>query len=386
MQYRARQAHSRSFQRAHGRALASLIALVSALALHASDRSAPATLGLPEVTWPNGQRASPAQIELGRKLFMDRRLSPNNTMSCAMCHIPEQGFAANELATAVGINGRSVKRNAPTMLNVAFNQFLFWDGRETSLENQVWQPILNPNEMGNASVQAVLDRINALPDYASPFEQAYGARATRESVAHAVAAYERTLLAGGSRFDRWVYGKDKQALNELEQQGFAAFNRFGCAQCHAYDEKSALFTDQRFHNTGIGWAAARNDKTYTVPLAPGVSIEVKESELASVSEPIPADEGRFEATRNEAERYQYKTPSLRNVALTAPYMHDGSLPTLEAVIEFYANGGIENPGRDVLLKRLEISVRDKRALAAFLRTLAAEEHGRLAKEARGRNK
>jgi cytochrome c peroxidase len=364
-----------------------LIASVVVLTPRADAVDDAATLGLPALVWPTAKPATPAQIELGRKLFMDRRLSPNNTMSCAMCHIPEQGFAANELATAVGINGRSVKRNAPTVLNVAFNQFLFWDGRETSLENQVWQPILNPNEMGNASAQAVLNKINALQDYSGAFERAYdGARATRENVALAIAAYERSLIAGNSRFDRWFYGKEKQALTELEQQGFAAFNRFGCAQCHSYGEQSALFTDQRFHNTGIGWAAARKDKTYSVPLAPGVSIEVKESELASVSEPLPGDEGRFEATRNEADRFQYKTPSLRNVALTAPYMHDGSLATLEDVIEFYAKGGIDNPGRDALLGRLEISLQEKRALAAFLRTLTSEELQKLAQRARGENK
>jgi cytochrome c peroxidase len=353
------------------------------LTLRAADAESSAALGLPEVSWPSATVATRVQIELGRKLFMDRRLSPNNTMSCAMCHIPEQGFAANELATAVGINGRSVKRNAPTLLNVAFNAFLFWDGRETSLENQVWQPILNPKEMGNASTQAVLDKINALADYAGLFERAYGgARATSESVAHAVAAYERTLVAGGSRFDRWFYAREQHALSALEQQGFAAFNRFGCAQCHSYGDTSALFTDQRFHNTGIGWAAARTEKTYTVPLAPGVSTQIKESELANVSEAIEADEGRFEATRNDAERYRYKTPSLRNVELTAPYMHDGSLATLEEVIDFYARGGIDNPGRDVLLNPIEITARDKQALAAFLRALTSAEHTRLAQQAR----
>ena len=359
-------------------------AVLSQRASRAQDE---ALLGLPITMSPDARPPTAAQVELGRKLFMDRRLSPNNTMSCAMCHVPEQGFAANELATAVGINGRSVKRNAPTVLNVAFNQALFWDGRETSLENQVWQPILNPNEMGNASVRAVLDKINRLADYAGAFEQAYdGARPTSENVARAVAAYERSLIAGNSRFDRWFYGKDKQALTDLEQQGFAAFNRFGCAQCHSYGEQSALFTDQRYHNTGIGWAAVRKDKTYIVPLAPGVNIEVKESELASVSEEIPGDQGRFEATRKESERYQYRTPSLRNVALTAPYMHDGSLATLEDVIEFYAKGGIDNPGRDALLRRLEMTVQDKRALAGFLRTLASEEHRRLVQKARGQNK
>jgi cytochrome c peroxidase len=360
-----------------------VIGVASVLAPRAADVSAVSQLGLPEVTWPNAQPASAAQIELGRKLFMDRRLSPNNTMSCAMCHIPEQGFAANELAAAVGINGRSVKRNAPSLLNVAFNKFLFWDGREQSLENLVWQPLLNPREMGNESAAAVLNKIGTLPDYAGLFERAFaGAHATRANFAQAVAAYQRTLIAAGTRFDRWFYGKDAQALTTLEQQGFTVFNRFGCAQCHSYGDNAALFTDQRFHNTGIGWAAAQKDKTYTVPLAPGVSIEIKESELANVSEAVETDEGRFEVTRNADERYQYKTPSLRNVALTAPYMHDGSLKTLEEVIEFYHNGGIDNPGRDVLLKRLEMTAQEKRGLAAFLRTLTSEVHQELARRAR----
>ncbi len=362
-----------------------ITAALGLLALAGCARPDSTMLGLP----PAPHAAVPkAQVDLGRKLFMDRRLSRNNTMSCAMCHVPEQGFAAHELATSVGIEGRSLRRNAPTLLNVAYVGELFHDGRSDSLEHQAWVPILNPIEMGNESAQEVLDRIRSMPDYARKFETAFGTAATERNVGEALASYQRTLTAANSRFDRWRYGGDKGALNASEQAGFAVFAGKGrCVACHTVEEKHALFSDGRFHNTGLGYGrsqgAADATRRHVVQLAPGVFTEIAASELASVSEPVQEDTGRHEVTKQEGERFAYRTPTLRNVAITGPYMHDGSLSTIEDVIEYYQHGGIANPGKSALVQPLGLTQEEKRDLAAFLRTLTSEQARVLAQVARG---
>lgn len=349
---------------------------------------APSMLGLPPVPQPPGAAASQAAVDLGRKLFMDRRLSANNTLSCAMCHVPEQGFSAIELATPVGMEGRTLRRNAPTLLNVAYAGALFHDGRSASLEQQAWDPLLNPVEMGNRSTQEVIDRIRAMPDYRGQFEAAFGgAGPDSRTVGAALASYQRTLIAGGSRFDRWRYGGDRRALNTDEQAGFAVFAGKGrCIACHTVGEKHALFSDARFYNTGLGYArmegAADAARRYRVQLAPGVFTEIAESALASVSEPRQADTGRHEVSKVEADRWAYRTPTLRNVGITAPYMHDGSLATLEDVIEYYQLGGVDNPGKSPLVKPLQLTIEEKRNLAAFLRSLTGDGVGVLAARAR----
>ena len=349
---------------------------------------APHALGLPAVPYSAAGAPSPAVVDLGRKLFMDRRLSSNNTLSCAMCHVPEQGFAAVELATAVGIEGRSLRRNAPTLLNVAYVRELFHDGRSDSLEHQAWAPLLNPIEMGNPTSIDVIKKIGTMPDYAGRFEAAFGgAGADEGTVGAALAGYQRTLVAADSRFDRWRYGGDKKALSASEQAGFAVFAGKGrCIACHSVGERSALFSDARFHNTGIGFGrsmvAANFGQRYVVQLAPGVVTELREADLASVSERAQDDTGRHEVTKKPGDKWAYRTPSLRNVAITGPYMHDGSLATLEAVIEYYQHGGIDNPGKDPLVQPLQLSADDKRDLAAFLRSLTGSNVATLAQQAR----
>ncbi len=357
------------------------------LALAGCKEPAPGpALGLPALALAP---ASPATVELGRKLFMDRRLSSNNTMSCAMCHIPEQGFTANELGTALGLEGRTMRRNTPTLLNVAYVDKLFHDGRADALHTQAWAPLLNPIEMGNAASADVLEKIRKMPDYAGRFEAAFGGAGPSEhTVGVALASYQRTLVSGNSRFDRWRYGGDAKALDKAEQAGFAVFAGKGrCIACHAMGEKDALLSDGKFHNTGIGWARSKGigaepGRSHKVQLAPGVFTDISERDLASVSEALQADDGRFEVTRNAAERWAYRTPSLRNVALSAPYMHDGSLASLEAVIEYYQHGGIDNPGRDKLVRPLQLTAHDKSHLAAFLRSLTGDNVAVLAKQAR----
>jgi cytochrome c peroxidase len=343
-------------------------------------------VGLPVVPVPADNPLTQAKIELGRKLFMDRRLSPNETMSCAMCHVPEQGFTSNEMGVAIGLEGQSLRRNAPTIYNAAYMERLFHDGREISLENQVWGPLLAANEMGNPSIGYVVEKIGSLPDYGGLFEAAFRGRGpTMETIGQAIAAYERTVISGRSRFDRWRYGGEAGALGDQERLGFALFTgKAGCARCHTVGESTALFTDQRFHNTGVGWARSMvgGNVKHRVQLAPGVFTEIAESATRSFSEARPGDVGRFEVTQDPADRWAYRTPSLRNVALTAPYMHDGSFATLEEVVEFYDRGGIDNPAKDPLLKPLELSQVEKQALAAYLRALTGDNVDALAAAAR----
>jgi cytochrome c peroxidase len=329
-------------------------------------------LGLPALQIPADNPLSAQKAALGRKLFFDRRLSPNGTMSCAMCHIPEQGFAQHELATPVGIEGRSVRRNAPTVLNAGWLRRLFHDGREISLENQVWGPLLAANEMGNPSIGYVIERIRAFADYAGMFEGAFdGQSVSAERIGAALASYQRTLAAGGSPFDRWRYGGEAEALDARSRAGFAVFTGKGrCATCHLVGERNALFTDHGFHNTGVGWRRSSGGTARTrVQLAPGVHAELERRTLESFSEAPATDLGRYEITLDPKDRWAYRTPSLRNVALTAPYMHDGSLPSLETVVEFYDRGGIDNPEKSPLLAPLGLSAAERAALVAFLRSL-----------------
>lgn len=317
------------------------------------------------------EEREPVRAALGRKLFLDRRLSPNGTMSCAMCHVPEQGFTANELATPVGIEGRGVRRNAPTLLDVAFQRHLFHDGRETTLEAQVWGPLLAPNEMGNASREAVVERILGLADYRGRFEAAFGEGVSATRIGEALAAYQRTLLAGESRFDRWRGGGAPGALDATELHGLALFaGKARCAGCHRLDDPDGLLTDHEFHDTGIGWRRAMAPaEPVRVQLAPGVFAELEPGAVEALSGPSVTDEGRYEVTGDPRDRWAYRTPSLRNVALTAPYMHDGSLPTLEAVVELYDRGGIDSPGKSPRLAPLGLSAGERAALVAFLRAL-----------------
>lgn len=362
-------------------------ALVASLAA-AAEGADPAALGLPAVmppaAMPSAGPLHAQRVALGRKLFMDRRLSRNETTSCGMCHVPEQGFAAVAMTKAVGIEGRSLRRNAPTVLNVGFYRFLFHDGRERWLENQVWVPLLGPDEMGNGTREAVVARIAALPDYAGAFERAFPGRGlAAETVAAALADYQRTLVSGGSRFDRWFYGGESGALTLEEQRGFALFaGDAHCVSCHTFGRDHALFTDHSVHNTGVGWARARRQGEVAVPPASGVETRGSGQAATEVLGIEPADQGRFEVTGHPADRFAYRTPSLRNVALTPPYMHDGSLPTLEAVVEFYDAGGIDNPGKDPLVYALHLDAADKRALVAFLRTLTGAKVDELAAQAR----
>lgn len=341
-------------------------------------------LGLPAVPVPNDNPVTFEKVQLGRKLFFDRRLSANNTVSCAMCHIPEQGFTQNELRRPVGVEGKSVRRNAPTIYNVAYLERLFHDGREISLENQVWSPLLAANEMGNVSIGVVTERIGALDDYGARFREVFGRGADMQTVGMALASYERVLVSADSPFDRWYFGKDEAAMSKSAKRGFEIFRGKGrCIACHTVEDDYALFTDGQFHNTGVGFFATMRpvDTELDVPLAPGRTERVQSDLLKTTGSEKFRDLGRYEVTGRPEQRWHYRTPSLRNVALTSPYMHDGSVTTLRDVVLFYDRGGVPNELLDPLITPLGLSDAEVADLLEFLRSLTGSNAHTLVSDA-----
>ena len=340
-------------------------------------------LGLPRVF----RRLDPEEIDLGRQLFFDRRLSKNETLSCAMCHIPEQGFTQNELATPVGHLGKGVRRNVPSLYNVAFTENLFLDGREQSLEAQIWSPLLAENEMANDSREAVLAKLALDARYMARFAEVFNEGLTEASLGRALAAYQRALLSGDSAFDRWYFGGETavgiglvaEDYPALAARGFTVFQDKGCASCHRLSDSSALFTDGEFHNTGTGYRrAGRALRPPSVQLAPGIFVvPTVDAETETFT-----DDGRYEVTGREVDKWRYRTPSLRNVALTSPYMHDGSIATLEEVVAFYAEGGGGDPAQDPRTRSVQLTESDQEALVAFLQTLTSSHVDALVSDAR----
>ncbi|WP_315900100.1 cytochrome-c peroxidase [Ferrimonas balearica] len=330
-------------------------------------------LGLP----PSQPVATEEVVALGRTLFFDRRLSVNATLSCGNCHVAAMGFSHREMATSVGIEGRAGRRNAPGLFNVAYLPALFWDGRSADLEAQIWSPLLADNEMGNSSRAQVLARLATLDDYPQRFERAFGRGIDEQTLGQALAAYLRSLLLGNSPFDRWFYRQEQDALSAKARAGYRVFvTRAGCHRCHQLGLEWALFTDHRYHNTGAGAGARAQQR---VQLAPGLATTV--GDLASVGGAAEADDGRAEVTGLASDVGRFRTPSLRNLTLTAPYMHDGSLATLEAVVAFYNRGGGAHPNKDPLLVPLNLSTEEQAQLVAFLESLTGRGAEALVAEA-----
>ncbi len=311
-------------------------------------------LGLP------GSRA--LQVELGRQLFLEPHLAEDGVVSCSMCHVPEQGFTVNNIPTASGRGGIILRRNAPSLLNISFAKSLFRDGRMHALEDQIWGPLLNPEEQWNPSVEDVVSRLKARPNYDKAFKAAFaGRRVSKELIGAALAAYERSLVAAGSPFDQWYFAKDENAISAEARAGFEVFKSSGCSHCHEIERDHAHFTDDSYRNTGIEWARVNG-------------------QLGSAK--TTPDLGRFEVTGREVDRYAFRVPTLRNVALTFPYMHDGSLASLRDVIDFYDGGNGDDPKRDSRLRKLNLSELQKRRLLAFLESLSSANAETLATQAR----
>ena len=336
-------------------------------------------LGLPKLKVPKDNPITKKKIALGKKLFFDRRISLNNTMSCAMCHVPEQGFTNNEIRTAVGIEGRSNLRNAPTIINSAYNKFLFHDAREYSLENQVWQPVLSHSEMDMPSFGFTIKKLELIPGYKKLFNDAFPNEGINmETFAKAIASYERVLISANSSFDKWYFGKNDKAVSNEVKEGFKIFAGKGnCVSCHSISEDHALFFDNKLHNTGIGYAESmgvsnKNNKT-VVQLAPGEYADVDNNSISSVKQQSSTNDlGLYSVTENPAHRWMFKTPSLRNISLTAPYMHNGVFSTLDDVINFYNEGGIQNELLSPMIKKLNLTATEKSNLKTFLESLVGE--------------
>jgi cytochrome c peroxidase len=305
-----------------------------------------APLGLPPVPIPPQAPETMETIALGRKLFYEKKLSRDNSLSCASCHNPLAGFTDGQ-KHSTGVGGKAGIRNAPTVVNAAYIPAQFWDGRASSLEEQAGSPMANPLEMDQAH-DVTVSKLEADPAYKVQFQKAFGNGAlTIGKVETALASFERTLISGNSPFDRYQFGGDKKALSPAAIRGLAIFRdqkKGNCATCHTINDNYALFTDGKFHNIGV----AVDD----------------EGDLD--------DLGRYTETKLEADKGAFKTPTLRNVAKTAPYMHDGSLKTLKDVVDFYAGGGNSNPYLDKEIKAIKLSPQDRMDLVEFLKSLTGE--------------
>ena len=333
-------------------------------------RIASPPLGLPDVPVPADNPPTAAKINLGRKLFFDERLSHSGELSCGSCHLPHEGFTVNERATPVGHEGMVLRRNAPTLLNVAYQRSLFHDGRQRSLEEQALEPFTVEDELANPSLDVVIERIRRLRDYDGLFEEAFGEAVSPRTIGQAISTYERTLLAADSAFDRWRYGGDEDALGPLAKQGFDLFTgKAGCVACHALDQREALFTDHLFHDDGVGWIPSRDIGAGRLMTPRGLPVYAELNDPDAVS--TPSDMGRMEVTKEFVDMFRYRTPSLRNIELTAPYMHNGTFDTLEDIVAYYGDGGFRHFGIDPLVRDLDLDESEQAALVAFLKTLTA---------------
>ncbi len=280
----------------------------------------PTPLGLPPVPIPADNPPTAETIALGRKLFDEKVFSRDNSIACSSCHDPKTGFSDPHPFSA-GVNRQLGGRHSMSLLNAAYHLTQFWDGRALSLEHQAEFPVRDPKEMAHSLV-GVERRLAANAEYVRLFAQAFGpGPISYEMVAKSLASFERTLLSGNSPFDRYYYGGDKTARSASAIRGLALFKDFtldgpNCISCHRIEDKFATFTEPRFHNTGVSVDPATNEMR---------------------------DLGRFEVTGKRGDQGAFKVLTLRNVALTAPYMHDGSMKTLEEVVDFYFGGGRKNP-------------------------------------------
>jgi cytochrome c peroxidase len=274
------------------------------------------------------------KVNLGKQLYFDGRLSKNNAISCAFCHNPGTGFA-DARQFSLGAFGTAGGRQAPTVYNTSFNPFQFWDGRATSLEEQAIGPIHNPIEMAETH-ETVVPKIAKIPGYQKQFRAVFGAGVSLQGIADAIAAFERTIVSANSAFDKYTMGESK-AMDEAAIRGMQLFKgKARCVLCH----NGPNFTDNQFHNLGVPQEGL-----------------------------LKEDLGRYNVSRRERDKGAFKTPTLRSVTETAPYMHDGVFKTLEDVIEFKNKGGEPNPNLSPLMKPLSLTPEEKADLSAFLKAL-----------------
>jgi cytochrome c peroxidase len=324
---------------------------------------------------PAGHEPTPEKVRLGEKLFLDKRLSADNTVACSTCHEPAKGFVDGK-ALSEGIAKRHTARNSPTVLNAMFNTTQFWDGRAATLEDQAKLPILNENEMGMKSPEEVVAKLRGIPEYVSDFKAVFGREITYDDMAAAIAAFERTKFSGNAPFDRFIAG-DEKALSASARRGWTLFNgKARCNACHAGNAVSPTFTDQKFHNIGI--AAHKTDFVQLAREGLGVVRTGDQQQIDELAIGSKYTElGRFLVTKHENEIGAFKTATLRNIGITGPYMHDGSLKTLWDVMDHYNKGGVANPYLDGGMQRLGLTEAEIGDLVAFLFTLTDDAYAAL---------
>jgi cytochrome c peroxidase len=340
----------------------------------------PQQVGLPvdqtRAVIPPDNPQTPEKIALGQKLFFDGRLSADGTVACASCHNPERAFTDGK-PTSVGIHGGVSQRNAPTILNALYNKTQFWDGRAKTLEDQAALPIVNPIEMGQPNLDAAVARVASVGEYQQAFSRVFGRPASGPDLLRAIASYERTLVSFNSPFDRFIAG-NKNAIDDAAKRGWELFNtRARCNKCHALTEDKrdvTLFTDNDFHNIGIG--IIRHN---VVALARQAEQLIKSGDTAAIDRAaIQTDMsalGRFLITKKEADIAAFKTPGVRNVLVTGPYFHDGSQVTLWDVMDHYNKGdGLQNPWLDEDIQPLALTERDIDDVVAFLASLTSDDY------------
>lgn len=324
------------------RAIPFLAAFSLCALLGAKEMPPTEPLGLPPVDWPEDNPYSKKKAKLGKLLFFDKRLSSNNSVSCATCHDPKKGFAEHT-PVSEGIFGRKGNRNSPTIINIAYQSHFFWDGRASTMEEQAKGPIANPKEMTCRTdpEEAYSDchrSIRKIKGYRTLFQEAFGDDSCSiDQISKAIATFERTRLSGNSAYDQYKAG-NKKVMNKQQIEGLHLFKKIGCAHCHS----GPNFTSGFFVNIGIG-----------------------------MDSPNP-DLGRYKVTQDESDLGAFKIPTLRDISKTAPYMHDGSLKSLEEVIDFYDQGGIPNLGLSPRIRPLHLTSREKKALVSFLKALDGE--------------
>ena len=366
-----------------------ILGLGLAMSIDASGSSPP--LGLPPVPIPSDNPQTPEKITLGEKLFNDVRFSTTGEVSCATCHAADKVFTDSPLSVSEGINKLTGTRNAPTVVNSAYFRTLFWDGRSPSLEDQALHPFLNPVEMALPNHEPILKIARSDAAYKKAFKKVFGVSGNAITMGHvtkAIAAFERTKVAGNTPFDRWYFKGETEALTESQQRGFDLFvNKGRCVSCHRVEQTQALFTDNRFHNIGVGINRIQGD----VPELAGEFIKAKatasEVDVKVLTDKRSSELGRFAVTRGFDDLGSFKTSTLRNIAVTAPYMHDGSLKTLRDVVVHYNNGGVTNEGdpvNDFLsggIRPLGLTEQEIDELVAFMESLTSPDFQPMAERA-----
>jgi len=330
--------------------------LLAVSLLRAVPAAAASPAPLPPPPSPQGNPTTPEKAELGKKLFFDRRLSGDGTMNCATCHDPESGYA-DGLAISLSYPTTKNWRNSPGLINAAYRKTLFWDGRAGSLEEQALFPMMSPFEM-NRNLDYVEEVLQTVPEYVEAFRKVFGGEITRQRMAMAIAAFERTLVSRDTPMDRYLRG-EKDALTARQRAGYELFvGKAGCAECHGGEN----LTDERFHNLGVPEDPKTNEDPRVLATARFVGKVSGFPEYRTLT----GDPGRFLVTKDPADWKAFVTPPLREVASTSPYMHNGSLRTLDEVIDFFDRGGGQDPKKSPLLKPLGLSKEEKTALKEFL--------------------